>query len=94
MRGTILDILSQRGRSVVVAAGRRAARVCTTNFQCVDLTQPGDTAVITSFNGKTSIQKTNVPPWTFAAACSAPRGLCSTTAICRRLADDHSGRGG
>ena len=78
VRGTTLDILSQRGRSVVVLQDG-ASRVCTTNFQCIDLTQPGDTAVITSFNGKTSIQKTNVPPWTFAAGCAAAAGLCSTT---------------
>src|SRR5438067_7287268 len=62
VRGTTIDILSQRGRSVVVLQDG-ASRVCTTNFQCIDLTRPGDTAVITSFNGKTSIQKTNVPPW-------------------------------
>jgi len=79
VRGTILDILSQRGRSVVSLQDNSAARVCTTSFQCVDLTKPGDNAVITSFNGKTSITKTNVPPWTFAAACSAAAGLCSTS---------------
>jgi len=78
VRGTTLDILSTRGRSVVVLQDG-ASRVCTTNFQCIELTQPGDTAVITSFNGKISIQKTNTPPWTFAAACSAAAGLCSTT---------------
>jgi hypothetical protein len=43
------------------------------------LTQPGDTAVITSANGKTTIQKTNTPPWTFAATCSAAAGLCTVT---------------
>jgi hypothetical protein len=78
VRGTTLDILSTRGRSVVVLQDG-ASRVCTTSFQCIELTQPGDSAVITSFNGKTSIQKTNTPPWTFAAACSAAAGLCSTT---------------
>lgn len=78
VRGTILDILSQRGRSVVVLQDG-ASRICTNKFQCIELSQPGDTAVITSFNGKTSIQKTNVPPWTFVAACSAAAGLCSTT---------------
>jgi ferric-dicitrate binding protein FerR (iron transport regulator) len=79
VRGTILDILSQRGRSIVSLQDNGASRVCTNTFECVDLTKPGDTAVITSFNGKTSITKTNVPPWTFAAACSAAAGLCSTT---------------
>jgi hypothetical protein len=56
-----------------------AARACTTTFQCIELTQPGDTAVITSANGKISILKTNTPPWTFAANCAAAAGLCSTT---------------
>lgn len=78
VRGTTLDIQSQRGRSVVVLQDG-AATVCTTNFQCIQLTQPGDTAVITSVAGKITIQKTNTPPWTFAGNCAAAAGLCSTT---------------
>ena len=76
VRGTTLDILSQRGRSVVVLQDG-AASVCTTNLQCVQLTQPGDTAIIMSSGGKVSISKTNTPPWTFAANCAASAGLCS-----------------
>jgi hypothetical protein len=76
VRGTTLDILSQRGRSVVVLQ-EGAASVCTLNFQCVQLAQPGDTAVITSTGGKVSITKTNTPPWTFAANCAANAGLCA-----------------
>lgn len=76
VRGTTLDILSQRGRSIVVLQ-EGAASVCTTSFQCVQLTQPGDTAVITSTGGKVSITKTNTPPWTFAANCAASAGLCA-----------------
>ncbi|MCP1759139.1 hypothetical protein J2S85_000269 [Bradyrhizobium japonicum] len=67
VRGTTLDILSQRGRSVVVLQDG-AASVCTTSSQCVQLTQPGDTAIITSAGGKVSITKTNTP---------ASAGLCS-----------------
>lgn len=78
VRGTTLDILSQRGRSVVVLQDG-AASVCTTSFQCVQLTQPGDTAIITSTGGKVSITKTNTPPWTFAANCAASAGLCAVT---------------
>jgi hypothetical protein len=78
VRGTILDILSQRGKTTVVL-GDGMARVCTLNFQCLELTQPGDTAVITSANGRTTLQKTNNPPWTFASTCGAAAGLCSTT---------------
>jgi hypothetical protein len=76
VRGTTLDILSQRGRSVVVLQDG-AASVCTTTLQCVQLTQPGDTAIIISSGGKVSISKTNTPPWTFAANCAASAGLCS-----------------
>src|SRR5882757_10222278 len=66
VRGTILDVLSQRGKSTVVLQ-EGAATVCTVAMQCIQLTQPGDTAIITSTGGKTTIQKTNNPPWTFAA---------------------------
>lgn len=76
VRGTTLDILSQRGRSVVVLQDG-AASVCTTSSQCVQLTKPGDTAIITSTGGKVSITKTNTPPWTFAANCAASAGLCA-----------------
>src|SRR5205085_10481111 len=58
VRGTTLDILSQRGKTTVVLQDG-ASRVCTLSFQCFELTQPGDTAVITSFNGKTTITKTH-----------------------------------
>ena len=78
VRGTTLDILSQRGRTVVVLEDG-ASRVCTLNFQCIELTQPGDTAIITSTNGRVTIQKTNNPPWTFASNCGAAAGLCSTS---------------
>lgn len=78
VRGTTLDILSQRGRTTVVLQDG-ASRVCTLSFQCIELTQPGDTAVITSTNGQVRIQKTNNPGWTFAGNCAAASGLCSTT---------------
>ncbi|WP_369725943.1 FecR domain-containing protein [Bradyrhizobium sp. LLZ17] len=76
VRGTTLDILSQRGRSVVVLQ-EGAASVCTLSFQCVQLIQPGETAIITSSGGKIRIAKTNTPPWTFAANCAASAGLCA-----------------
>jgi hypothetical protein len=74
VRGTILDILSQRGKTIVVLQ-EGASRVCTLGGQCVELTQPGETAIITS----AGIQKTNTPPWTFASSCGAAAGLCSVT---------------
>jgi len=78
VRGTILDILSQRGMTTVVLQDG-ASRVCSRSFQCIELTQPGDTAVITSAGGKVTMQKTNNPPWTFAATCAAAAGLCTVT---------------
>jgi len=81
VRGTILDILSERGKTTVVLQ-EGGSSVCTrTGTQCIELEQPGDTAIITSSaNGRRStIKKTNTPPWTFAAACASSAGLCSVT---------------
>ncbi len=78
VRGTILDILSQRGQTIVVLQ-EGGSRVCATGGQCIELTQPGDTAIITSAGGRTTIKKANVPPWTFSAACAAAAGLCSVS---------------
>ena len=78
VRGTTLDILSQRGQTIVNLQ-EGASSVCTLSFECVQLTKPGDTAVITVSGGKTTIKKTSTPPWTFAKTCSAAAGLCSTT---------------
>jgi hypothetical protein len=78
VRGTILDILVQRGK-VTVVLQEGAASVCTLSFQCTQLTQPGDTAIITSTGGRSTIQKTNHSSWNFAAACAASPGLCNVT---------------
>jgi len=78
VRGTVLDILSQRGKTTVVLQDG-ASTVCSAKRQCLDLTQPGDTAIITSSGGHTTIQKTNNPPWTFAATCTQAAGLCTVT---------------
>jgi hypothetical protein len=78
VRGTILDILSQRSTTTVVLQ-EGASRVCTIGGQCIELLLPGDTAIITSAGGKITIQKTNAPPWTFAADCAAAAGLCTAT---------------
>ena len=78
VRGTILDILSQKGKTTVVLQ-EGASTVCTLSYQCIQLTQPGDTAIITSTGGKTTIQKTNNSPWTFTATCGAAAGLCTVT---------------
>jgi hypothetical protein len=78
VRGTTLDIQSLRLRTTVVLQDG-ASRVCTLGGQCIELTLPGETAIITSTGGKVTIQKTNTPPWTFAANCGAAAGLCAVT---------------
>lgn len=78
VRGTILDILSERGKSTIVLQ-EGAATVCTLSFLCVQLTQPGDTAIITLIGGKTTILKTINTPWTFAATCAGAAGLCAVS---------------
>jgi hypothetical protein len=78
VRGTILDILSQRGSTTVVLQ-EGASSVCTLGFQCIQLTEPGDTAIITLTNGKVSIKKASNPPWTFSATCASAAGLCTVT---------------
>jgi hypothetical protein len=78
VRGTTLDILSERGKTTVVLQDGMGM-VCTLSFQCVNLTQPGDTAVITSTGGKVTITKAHNSAWTFAATCGAAAGLCTVT---------------
>jgi hypothetical protein len=78
VRGTVLDILVQRGKTTVVLQ-EGASRVCAIGSACIELTQPGETAVISSAGGKITIHKSNNPPWTFAATCGAAAGLCAAT---------------
>ena len=85
VRGTTLDILSQRGQTIVNLQDG-AASVCTVAFECIQLTRPGDTAIITAGGGggRSTIKKTNNPPWTFAATCSAAARALQQNAICGR----------
>jgi FecR protein len=77
VRGTTLDFLNQRARNIVVLQDGKA-RVCA-GGQCVDLLNPGDSAIITLTNGKIQITKTSSPPFSFASACTANPALCSQT---------------
>src|SRR5207248_747422 len=63
VRGTTLDFLNQRLRNIVVLQAGNA-RVCAAG-QCVDLLNPGDTAIITLTDGKIQLTKTSAPPWSF-----------------------------
>jgi hypothetical protein len=78
VRGTVLDILSQRGKTTVVLQ-EGASRVCAVGGACTELTHPGDTVVITSTGGKVTTHKSGTPPWSFAANCAALAGLCAVT---------------
>ncbi len=80
VRGTVLDILSQKGKTTVVLQ-EGASRVCAIGGACTELTNPGDTATITStgVGSKTTIKKSGSSSWSFAANCSASPGLCSVT---------------
>ena len=68
VRGTILDILSQRGKTTVVLRDNGASRVCTLSFQCTELTKPGDTAIITFADGKTPSRNPALRPGPSPAA--------------------------
>ena len=78
VRGTVLDILVLPGKTTVVLQ-EGASRVCAIGGGCIELTHPGETAVISSAGGKITIHKHNNPPWTFAATCAAAAGLCAAT---------------
>jgi hypothetical protein len=92
VRGTEIDVYSSRALEMMVlqhggalvcknlrradSSNRPARRI---DDQCVELTQPGDTAIITATGGNVRIQKTNNPTWTFAGNCAAAAGLCTPT---------------
>ena len=90
VRGTMLDILSQRGKTTVVLL-EGVALACTLSGQCIALTQPGETVVIISTNGKVTTQKLSTPPWSFAANCQAAPGLCTVTQYADATPGDPAG---
>jgi hypothetical protein len=81
VRGTELDILSERARTVATLNEGQAI-VCTrTGGKCVTLSNPGDTAVVTL--GGVS----RTPPgrgFSFAQFCSGDAGLCTATSFASR----------
>ncbi len=87
MRGTILDILSQRGKTTVVLQ-EGASRVCTLSFQCVELTQPGDTAIITLARRKVDDSKDQHPALDLRRELRGGGGALHRHAICGCRARD------
>ena len=81
VRGTIVDILSQPGRTTVrlqegraIVCPRRAPRD-TNKRGCVELNNPGDTVVVTAAGARSS-----PPGWSFEASCKNDlSGLCGAT---------------
>ena len=78
VRGTDLDIISERARTVVTL-NDGAALVCTrSGGKCVTLSSPGDTAVVTLGGMSRN------PPgrgFSFAQFCSGDAGLCTPTSF-------------
>ncbi|MBV9393732.1 MAG: FecR domain-containing protein [Methylobacteriaceae bacterium] len=75
VRGTELDILSERARTVATL-NEGLAIVCTRmGGKCVTLSNPGDTAVVTL--GGVTRTRAGAPGFSFAQFCSGDGGLCA-----------------
>ena len=72
VRGTILDFHVERLKNTVVLR-EGASRVCA-GGNCVELTKPGDTAVVTANGARINIQVQPSSDWSFDSACN---GMCS-----------------
>jgi hypothetical protein len=81
VRGTELDILSERARTVATLNEGQAI-VCTrSGGKCVTLSNPGDTAVVTLGGvSRTSPGR----GFSFAQFCSGDAGLCTATSFASR----------
>lgn len=77
VRGTILDILAQRGREVIVLREGAAVACIKTTGKCINLNHDLDTLVIVVVNGNVRVTTTRRPPWTFAAMCQTNSALCA-----------------
>jgi hypothetical protein len=76
VRGTVVDILSQAGRTIAVLQ-EGVVLACSKSYQCTTLSHPGETAIITA----TSATKQNggQGKWNFESNCSADPALCEVT---------------
>jgi hypothetical protein len=75
VRGTELDILSERARTVATL-NEGAALVCTrSGAKCVTLSSPGETAIVTLAGVSRSAP--GAPGFSFAQFCSGDAGLCT-----------------
>ena len=76
VRGTVLDILSQRGKTTVVLRDNGASRVCTLSGQCTELTNP---AIPLSSPSPAAIHHPEVRHSALDVRLWRCIGLCSTT---------------
>ena len=88
VRGTTLDILSQRGQTIVNLQDG-AARVCTISFECIQLTRPGDTAIITSSGGRVDDQEDQQPALDVCRDLQRRRRALQHHAICGCVTGHH-----
>jgi hypothetical protein len=90
VRGTVLDIRSEAGRTTVVLIEGQA-QVCASSAKarsagggrpCRDLLNPGDAVVVTT-SGLAS-RPAGAGGWSFAATCASAAGLCEATRYAAR----------
>jgi hypothetical protein len=76
VRGTTLDFLVERLKNTVVLKEGQA-HVCAAG-NCIELTKVGDTAVVTSSNGRVEIALSSSSSWSFDGSCG---GMCGQTSF-------------
>ena len=79
VRGTVVDIKPDPGRTIVVLQQGRVI-ACSTSYHCTVLSKPGETAVITA----TSATNEGVGGgggWSFASLCASDLSLCEVTTL-------------
>jgi len=76
VRGTVLDIRSEQGRTTVTLVDNGQARACTrSGRQCAELLQPGDSVVIDSAGARRTSAR-----FSFAQFCAGNASLCGSGA--------------
>jgi FecR-like protein len=76
VRGTTLDFLIEQFQNTVVLKEGQS-RVCA-GGNCVELTKPGDTAIVKSYGSRIDINVETSSSWSFDSACN---GMCSPTSF-------------
>jgi hypothetical protein len=77
VRGTVVDINSETGRTIVVLQ-QGSVLACSTSNRCTVLSLPGETAVITAASA-TNEGVGGGGGWSFAGSCASDASLCEKT---------------